>query len=247
MLLSCPKLTTLSLDGLFISEDVLSENLEEQKQKPSPVTLRELLVLDIGESTSDESIEYVLEIVDPGPDMTSMGLPLFCRTQLSVQASAKVDSFLGIGRAKTLHVYGSPGKPNFAIELDALPHVETLVFHDCNISTIAEINHGPRFGLRTYNNTLSFRSGQVFWPKLISLYFHRCHLGLAEVLGLVSSHSVRSLSMWKCYDTDQSERRFFMGSCTSQEYVRQLSYKVPNVVHFQDGCYDWPSLSRYSL
>ncbi|KAG8794424.1 hypothetical protein FRC12_024576 [Ceratobasidium sp. 428] len=244
MLLSCPKLRLLSIDGLFISEYVLSDNLEEQEPKPSPVTLRELLVLDIGESTLDESIERILEIVDPGPNMTTMGLPLFYHTELSVQASAKLNSLFSIGKAKTLHVYGSPGKPNFAIELGALPRVETLVFHDCNIASFAQIHQG-RTSLIIYNNILSFRSSQVFWPKLVSLNFHRCYLGLAEVLGLVSSHSIQSLYMWECYDADRSGRHLLMDTRTSQAYVRQLSNKVPDVVYFQDGCYDWPSLSRY--
>ncbi|KAG9125020.1 hypothetical protein FRC07_009280 [Ceratobasidium sp. 392] len=259
ILASCPKLQLLSVDGLAVGASDRDQDSEAsadssddsdvERQKPSAVALRDLLVLDIGASTSVESTARILEVIDPGPNIESMGLPLFDRrTSSTAHPFSVIDSFFDRHRPKTVHVYGSLNLPSFATRINAWPHVETLVLHQCHVSKLADIYQtGPGTTSITINtNPDSFKFGRVFWPKLESIHFYHCYLSIVEVSALASSHSVQSLSIWDCYNADKSGRKKRIDTQSSRDYVRQLSGVVPRVVFCQDVSNDSPLFSRYT-
>ncbi|KAG9076919.1 hypothetical protein FRC06_009213, partial [Ceratobasidium sp. 370] len=229
----CPKLQYFELSGLQIQRS--------RGPTPSPATLNELRVLDIGCITADMLVS-VLAVINPGGNPLRLEISLSPDCTNTNKAIVAMHLFLERSNVTTLHLISS-GEPCFASQIGPLPHVQTLVLNHCYFSDVANV---PCYteDSDVYVNPRPIDPGVVLWPQLRALYLEDCILEKEHLHRLVSLHSIQTLYMRDCYNGQEANEQFAINPQTAAEYVQLLSELVSKVAYFVGEQGVWPLLSN---
>ncbi|KAG9095483.1 hypothetical protein FS749_010383 [Ceratobasidium sp. UAMH 11750] len=212
MLASCPKLQNLTLNGLDIQE---SWGLA-----PNPAVLNELQVLDIG-CTKTSVLVSVLDAINPGDTELRLDICLFYTCVDPHDALPAVRLFVNRSNVETLR-WACYGEPCCASQFGPFPHVRTLAFQHGYFSDLAKVSDADQ-GLKTYVNQRPTDSQAVLWPDLQELQLYDCVLEKEHLYGLISLHSIRTLCLLGCFQGQQAEKKYRLGSKARREYMQLLS------------------------